>query len=319
VNNDVVCSDLKEILFFKSLPDEMIEKFCHIAVFEAYEDGDIVYREGDAADAFYIVLQGEAFALKKIDADKEEKKSIGVVTQGDILGQISGIGDNTRFVTLKAKGMLKMMKVSRVEMVKFLEEDRKMATRFLLEFIGRLYAIVRSITAEQIALYETGRLIASSRSEEELIGEIVAIIKRGAPAADSGFIALHNAFTDEFEIRAGKDSQGNSFVKSVFTQNEPLVKHLTEQRRFFEGNPSKDAQIWDEAFAQAVAALCYPILSGQKLLGFITLFSTEKEDAFAAEQKNFLIGICNMLAPALEAAELKREEDRRALLGRHMY
>jgi hypothetical protein len=44
----------------------------------------------------------------------------------------------------------------------------------------------------------------------------------------------------------------------------------------FEGNPSKDAQIWDEAFAQAVAALCYPILSGEKLFGFITLFFTEK-------------------------------------------
>jgi CRP-like cAMP-binding protein len=319
LNSQRVCSDLKAIPFFKSLSDEKLQQFYRIAVFEDYDDGEIVYREGDVADAFYIILQGEAFALKNIDIEKAEEKSIGILSQGAILGQVGGITESVRYVTLKAKGELKIMKVSQVEMDKFFEEDREVATQFLKEKIDRLYGIMRSLTVEQIALYETGRLIASSESEEDFIKKIVAIIERGAPSADSGFIALYNAFTDEFEIRAGEDSQGNAFTKTVFMQNEPLIKYLTEQRRFFEGNPSKDAHIWHEAFAGALAALCYPILAGEKLLGFITLLSTEREDAFTAAQKNFLIGICNMLAPALEAAEFKREDDRRQFLERHMY
>ncbi|MDQ7823671.1 MAG: cyclic nucleotide-binding domain-containing protein [Candidatus Eremiobacteraeota bacterium] len=312
-------AQVKEIPFLQSMPDEVVEKFCGIAAFERFNDGDIVFREGDPADSFYMILEGEAFALKEIGREKQEYKSIGILSQGDIFGQIGERQGSVRFITLKAKGSLVTMKVSQEELVKFMEEDREMATRFLLEFIQYLFDIVRFLTAEQIALYETGRLIASGRSQDELIRDIVPIITRGAPSADSGFIAIYNYFNDEFEIRAGRDSKGYPFTKTTFSHDEALVKQLISEGRFLEGNPSRDQAIWDNAFVQALAVLCYPILSGEKLMGFITLFSTEKENAFTADQKNFLIGICNMLAPALEATEFKKEDERRQRLDKFMY
>lgn len=319
VKTEGFSSNMKEIPFLKSMPDEVVEKFVSIAAFEHFNDSDIVFREGDPADSFYIILQGEAFALKEIDIEKQEYKSIGILSKGDILGQIGGRQENVRFVTLKAKGPLETMKVSQEELVKFLKEDREMAASFFLEFIQYLFDVVRFLTAEQIALYETGRLIASGRSQDEFIRDILPIITRGAPSADSGFVAIYNFFTDEFEIRAGTDSEGNPFTKTTFSHEEAIVKRLISEGRFLEGNPSKDQAIWDKAFIRALAFLCYPILSGEKLLGFITLFSTEKENAFTAEQKNFLIGVCNMLAPALEAAEFKKEDERRRRLDQFMY
>jgi hypothetical protein len=243
LNSEGIFKDLKEISVFKTMPDDIVEKFCRIAVIEEDTDGDIVYREGDASDALYIILGGEAFALKQIDAGKNEEKSICILSKGEFLGQIHGETDSVRIVTLKAKGALKVLKVSRAEMSTFLEEDPKTASQFLLEFIGSLFDILHLLTVEQIALYRTGRLIAASSSEEDFIREFVDIVESGAPSADSGFLAIYNSFTDEFEIRAGEDSEGNPFTKRVFTPNEPLIQHITTQRRFFEGNPSTDNHI----------------------------------------------------------------------------
>jgi CRP/FNR family transcriptional regulator, cyclic AMP receptor protein len=319
MNTDELCMKLKKIPFFASLQDEVIRQLCQVSTSHTYHKDDIVYEEGDSADAFYIILRGEGFALKMINREKGEYKSLGIISTGDIMGGTGLDEKATRFVTLKAKDDMEVLKISKQDMARFFEKERESALSFFLQMLSQLMATVSSLTREQIALYETGKLIASGKKEDEFIREIVPIIKGGVPSADSGFIALYNPFIEEFEIRHGRDITGKPFEKSSFSKTEPLPTVLIETRQFYEGNPSKDHSLWGAHFPGAQAGLCYPILSGDSLLGFIALASHEKAAVFPPEQKNFLIGICNMIAPALEAAGMRREAERRELLERHIY
>jgi CRP-like cAMP-binding protein len=319
MNTEDLYAQLKKIPFFASLKDEVIRQLCQVGTGHTYHKDDNVYEEGDIADAFFIILSGEGFALKMIDRDKGEFKSLGIIAAGDIMGG-TGLDDKaTRFVTLKAKSDMDVLKITKHDMALFFEKEPESALSFFLQMISQLMAMVASLSREQIALYETGRLIASGRKVDELIRDLVPIIKSGVPSADSGFIALYNPFIEEFEIRHGRAVTGEPFEKSSFSKADPLPRVLLKTRQFYESNPSKDLTTWGDHFPGAQAGLCYPIFSGDSFLGFIALVSHDHATAFTPDQKNFLIGICTMIAPALEAAEMRREAERRERLERHVY
>ena len=53
---------LRRSSFFQFLPDDVFEKISSLLKEEHYEFGDIIVREGDAADAFFVLTSGRARA-----------------------------------------------------------------------------------------------------------------------------------------------------------------------------------------------------------------------------------------------------------------
>jgi len=49
---------LRRSSFFQYLPDEVFEKISSLLKEEHYEFGDVIVREGDQADAFFVLTSG---------------------------------------------------------------------------------------------------------------------------------------------------------------------------------------------------------------------------------------------------------------------
>ncbi len=76
----VPIEDLKDIVDLTHLTDDMLEKFTSIIDVLRFEEDDIVFREGDPAERFYILKYGKILLEKKIS--EKISFAIGAIKPG---------------------------------------------------------------------------------------------------------------------------------------------------------------------------------------------------------------------------------------------
>ncbi|MDQ7826216.1 MAG: cyclic nucleotide-binding domain-containing protein [Candidatus Eremiobacteraeota bacterium] len=312
-------SSLKKVTFFQRLSDEVITKLCEIVSEVTFQKGEVVFEEGDAGDAMYIIVSGEAAILKIVDKEKKDYKSLGIVAEGELFGEMTLFDLLPRSATVMARKNLHLLRISNSNFQTFLREDTKSAAIVLFEFVAILARRLREGAREQVAVYETGKTIASCANVNELVSSVFSIVQQAVPTADAGFIALYNKFTEELDIKISTGFSPDEMGGGTLTLDEPLLKILMETRQFHEGNPSSQLLIREGKFSGTKSVIAYPIFSLDTFIGFLALFSRTKEQLFTLAQKNLLLGICSQIAPAIENAAYRREDDERIRLQRMRY
>jgi CRP-like cAMP-binding protein len=122
----------------------------HIASYENYQEGQIIFREGDSGDWIYTVESGSV-ELSKMMGDK--KVIIEVLRQeGDIFGEMAFIANISRTATARAVGPTTVGIIDRT----YLDEE---FNKLSGSFQGILKALV-------LRLKKTTDAIAEVRSKE---------------------------------------------------------------------------------------------------------------------------------------------------------
>jgi CRP-like cAMP-binding protein len=81
-----------------------------IASYETFQDGQVIFKEGDNGDWLYIVMDGEVQLTKTVG---NNKVLIDVVMPGEIFGELSYIDKKPRSETATAKGITEVGIVDR--------------------------------------------------------------------------------------------------------------------------------------------------------------------------------------------------------------
>ena len=89
--------DLKDSIDLSHLTDEMLEKFTAIIDVFHFEENDIVFREGDPADRFYILKYGKILLEKKIS--EKISFAIGAIKPGYSFGWSAMLEDVPGYTT----------------------------------------------------------------------------------------------------------------------------------------------------------------------------------------------------------------------------
>ncbi|MBI2093759.1 MAG: cyclic nucleotide-binding domain-containing protein [Candidatus Omnitrophica bacterium] len=79
---------LKRLLVFSVCTEEQLQFIAERTRLVEYKKGEIIYREGDPADAFYIVSFGRLRVFSKAEADTKER-TLSILHNGDCFGEIS--------------------------------------------------------------------------------------------------------------------------------------------------------------------------------------------------------------------------------------
>src|SRR5262245_41624047 len=77
----------------------------------SYPFGGVVVREGEPADAFYVISSGTARALKS--GDDGEEVALGTLGPGDAFGELALVEDTTRAATVRASSELVVLRLDR--------------------------------------------------------------------------------------------------------------------------------------------------------------------------------------------------------------
>jgi len=313
---------LRKIPFFQGLKDEVMEKICNLATEREVAEGEVLFEQGDPGDSMYIVLSGEGIVLKTIEDEGEKReKSLGFVEKDDLFGEMAFFDDQPRSATIKASTDMKLLRLGKEDLEKFFVEDSQSASIVFNEVIKVISGKLRDSARELVTVYETGKAIASCRSEDEFLSRVFDIVIQGVLNEDSAFLAIYNEFTEELEIKfhKGFSPEKGDLGDGFISKKEPLIRKLMETGESYEGNPSEEALLREGNFSKALSIITAPVFSGDTFRGMIALFNHKIQNAFTSSERNLLSGICGQIALALENVALRQEYKNLERLGRTMW
>ena len=99
---------LRQVSFFRPLPFAIVEHLACELRPVTYEPGDVIIREGEPGDRFYIVAAGQAYATK-------DGKQLREMEAGESFGEIALLRRIPRTATVTARSRLEARTLARDE------------------------------------------------------------------------------------------------------------------------------------------------------------------------------------------------------------
>jgi cAMP-dependent protein kinase regulator len=96
---------LEEVPLLQSLEPYERHKIADALESVTYNDGEIVIKQGDVGENFYLIESGEAAVLQ--EDDKGVVREISTLHKGEYFGELALLTDKPRAATIKAKGKIK--------------------------------------------------------------------------------------------------------------------------------------------------------------------------------------------------------------------
>jgi len=91
---------LSDVPLFKGMGRKLLRKLLIDLIEKRYTAGNIIFHEGESGKAVYIVLEGSVKIIKKTNS---ENKALAVLGPGSHFGELSLIGQCSRFATAIAE------------------------------------------------------------------------------------------------------------------------------------------------------------------------------------------------------------------------
>jgi HlyB family type I secretion system ABC transporter len=159
---DIMKTQDEEVLrrssIFRFLPDEHFDKLRALFVEEGYDFGDVIVKQGDPADAFYVLISGRVRAVKT--HQNGEEIALGTLRPGDSFGEAALAEGGTRNASVRCSTATVVLRLDRADFLDLAErlpdlkhhvqltERHRSLQGFLYEFsnFGRLpTAALRSV------------------------------------------------------------------------------------------------------------------------------------------------------------------------------
>ena len=124
---------LRRTSLFKLLPDEIYEKIVPLMQGEHYEFGEIIVKEGDPADSFYVLTSGRARAIKT--AQDGTELPLGALKPGDTFGEAALAEGGTRAASVRCSTAVDVVRLDRSDFLQLVEQVPEL--KHHLEIMGR--------------------------------------------------------------------------------------------------------------------------------------------------------------------------------------
>ena len=103
----ILASSLSKVRFFEGLSVKELDSILDSVHLYDYEAGDFIFKQGERADALYLVYQGRCEVLVKKGFFSSLKK-VGTLDSNDIFGEMALISKKGRSATVKASSPSKI-------------------------------------------------------------------------------------------------------------------------------------------------------------------------------------------------------------------
>ena len=162
---------LKQKDIFWEMSKDFVKEIMDIAVTEAHKEGEWLFREGDPANAFYILLKGRI----KLSLGETGLIVYIVNNAGEAFGWSSLIGRESYSATAECMAESKLLRWDKDKLQQVLKKDPANSLLLYKRLAERLgnrllqsYAIISAVSAAEIhASYGTGQVLASPETEPE--------------------------------------------------------------------------------------------------------------------------------------------------------
>ena len=176
-------------------------------------EGQVLFRQGDRADALYVVAEGAVVPIAE-GPETAERTRLSVLEPGDFFGEIALVTDEPRNATVEALVDSQLLAIDR-EVVRSLLADEPEVLAVLLGFLRErlvMRVLATSPLFEELPRADAEQLIRSFRLLE--VEEGSALVEQGAPAR-ALFVVLAGA------LRVVQQRDGAHKELAQLTAGEP--------------------------------------------------------------------------------------------------
>ena len=120
---------LKNVAIFKDLDDEEIAEVAEKCKEEKFNSGEYIFREGEAGNRLYLIVQGEVRISRDVPGSGEE--ALAVLKPGALFGEMSVFDRSERSTHAIANGGCTLLTITRPDFEMLLDFNREIAYKVL--------------------------------------------------------------------------------------------------------------------------------------------------------------------------------------------
>ncbi len=146
---------LGKVPLFSKLEQSKLKLLAFTSELQTYEDGELVFNEGEAADCAFVILEGEADIYAKTRTDGGQVV-VGTLQANQLLGELGVLTSDPRSATIRARGRLMMLRISADLFLELLAENPPVALDVMRQLSGKLVLAHRQYEELQDRLKQFG-------------------------------------------------------------------------------------------------------------------------------------------------------------------
>lgn len=136
---------LRSIPMLANLPGNKLKLLAFASDHVSYPEGEILFRQGDEADAAYIVVKGYADVLVSTEANGEER-TVAELGPNSFVGDMAILCDIPRTATIRASTDLQTLRIRKNHMMDLMRDTPDLAMEVLKELVMRLAKTTHDLT-----------------------------------------------------------------------------------------------------------------------------------------------------------------------------
>jgi len=126
---------LRKIPLFASIDPGKLKLLAFASERLSFNDGQVVFNQGEVGDAAYVVVSGVADVIITIEGNELSVANLG---EYEFIGEIAILCDVPRTATVKAKGELVTLKIKKEHFLGLIEDTPQLGIEVMRELALRL-------------------------------------------------------------------------------------------------------------------------------------------------------------------------------------
>ncbi len=120
---------------FKNFTEEELEKIVRISAVKAYQEDEIIFKEGDEDSSFYIIIRG-CLRIVKYN-EKNDEIILADICTGEFLGETAIVNERHQ-VNAVASEFIELLTIEQKNLKLLIKEDPNLGNKCLFVFLEKI-------------------------------------------------------------------------------------------------------------------------------------------------------------------------------------
>lgn len=292
--------------FFPGLKDEAFSKM--LATFDLWQEktfkkGEVIFHEGDLSTEFYLLIKGKVEIAKIVNLEKNLKKILAVLHEGDFFGEGALLSEKPRSATALSLQDTTLLMLGKEKFDHLLKEHPKSALVLLSAILNVVNERLQAANTELVILYEVSRIISGAKRDLSFLGKKILEKIGVVTGSDQGILGLKNIATGKEEVLALFNFAEKKKAEELLNQGKEIIDSLEKQE--------------EVSFHSQGKELLIPLFNlEKKFLGVILLL---KRDQFSEDQIKLALTVGEELGAVIGDFKKCESEQEKVKLKQKIY
>jgi CRP-like cAMP-binding protein len=126
---------LRKVALFADLDEAQLERLAGLVREESYPTNQVLFREGDPVDAFYLVREGGVTVFR--DAKGKPLQLLARLEEGGYFGEMGLLNRARRLASARTAGPTRLLRIEKTQLLQLLADNPSLELKFRAEIIRR--------------------------------------------------------------------------------------------------------------------------------------------------------------------------------------